>query len=32
MNCINNAIALFHGQNQCAAIAVAVVAFVLGMM
>ena len=30
MNCINNAIALFQGQNQCAAITVAVVAFVLG--
>ena len=32
MNCINNAIALFQGQNQCAAITVAVVAFVLGMI
>ena len=32
MNCINNAIALFQGQNQCAAITVAVVAFVLGMV
>ena len=32
MNCINNAIALFQGQNQCAAITVAVAAFVLGMI
>ena len=32
MNCINNAIALFQGQNQCAAITVAVAAFVLGMV
>ena len=32
MNCINNAIALFQGQNQCAAITIAVVAFVLGMI
>ena len=32
MNCINNAIALFQGQNQCAAITVAVVAFILGMV
>ena len=32
MNCINNAIALFQGQNQCAAVTVAVVAFVLGMV
>ena len=32
MNCINNAIALFQGQNQCAAITVAVVAFILGMI
>ena len=32
MNCINNAIALFQGQNQCAAITVAVAAFVLGML
>ena len=32
MNCINNAIALFHGQNQCAAITVAVAAFILGMI
>ena len=30
MNCINNAIALFQGQNQCAAITVAVAAFILG--
>ena len=32
MNCINNAIALFQGQNQCAAITVAVAAFILGMV
>ena len=32
MNCINNAIALFKGQNQCEAIAIAVAAFVLGMV
>ena len=32
MNCINNAIALFQGQNQCAAIVIAVAAFVLGMI
>ena len=32
MNCINNAIALFQGSTQCAAITVAVVAFVLGMI
>ena len=32
MNCISNAIALFQGQNQCAAITVAVVAFILGMI
>ena len=32
MNCINNAIALFKGQNQCEAIAIAVAAFVLGMI
>ena len=32
MNCINNAIALFQGQTQCAAITVAVVAFILGML
>ena len=32
MNCINNAIALFQGQDQCAAITVAVAAFVLGMV
>ena len=32
MNCINNAIALFQGQNQCAAITVAVAAFILGMI
>ena len=32
MNCINTAIALFQGQNQCAAITVAVAAFVLGMV
>ena len=32
MNCINNAIALFQGQNQCAAITVAVTAFILGMV
>ena len=32
MNCISDAIALFQGQNQCAAIALAVVAFVLGMI
>ena len=32
MNCVNNAIALFQGQNQCAAITVAVAAFVLGMI
>ena len=32
MNCINNAMALFQGQNQCAAITVAVAAFVLGMI
>ena len=32
MNCINNAIALFQGQNQCAAITLAVAAFILGMI
>ena len=32
MNCINNAIALFQGENQCAAITLAVAAFVLGMI
>ena len=32
MNCINNAIALFQGQNQCAAITVAVAAFLVGMI
>ena len=32
MNCINNAIALFQGQNQCAAITVAVAAFIAGMI
>ena len=32
MNCIKNAIALFQGQNQCEAIAIAVAAFVLGMV
>ena len=32
MNCINNAIALFQGQNQCAAITVAVAAFIVGMI
>ena len=32
MNCINNAITLFQGENQCAAIAIAVAAFVLGMV
>lgn len=32
MNCINNAIALFQGQNQCAAITIAVAAFILGMI
>ena len=32
MNCISNAIALFQGQNQCAAITVAVAAFILGMI
>ena len=32
MNYINNAIALFQGQNQCAAITVAVAAFILGMV
>lgn len=32
MNCVNNAIALFQGQNQCAAVTVAVAAFVLGMI
>ena len=32
MNCINNAMALFQGQNQCAAITVAVAAFILGMV
>ena len=32
MNCINNAMALFQGQNQCAAITVAVAAFILGMI
>ena len=32
MNCINNAIALFQGQNQCAAITVSVAAFILGMV
>ena len=32
MNCINNAIGLFHGSTQCAAITVAVAAFILGMV
>ena len=32
MNCINNAIDLFQGSTQCAAITVAVAAFVLGMI
>ena len=32
MNCINNAIALFQGQNQYAAITVAVAAFIAGMI
>ena len=32
MNCINNAIALFQGSTQCAAITVAVAAFILGMI
>ena len=32
MNCINNGIALFQGQSQCAAITVAVAAFILGMI
>ena len=32
MNCINNAIALFQGSTQCAAITVAVAAFILGMV
>ena len=32
MSCINNAIALFQGENACAAITVAVAAFVLGMI
>ena len=32
MNCIKNAIDLFQGPNQCAAIMVAAVAFVLGMI
>ena len=32
MNCINNAIALCQGQNQCAAITVAIAAFVFGMI
>ena len=32
MNCINNAIALFDGPNQCAAITLAVAAFVVGMI
>ena len=32
MNCISNAIALFQGSTQCAAITVAVAAFILGMI
>ena len=32
MNCISNALALFRGQTQCAAIMVAVAAFILGMI
>ena len=32
MSCINNAIALFHGDNACAAITVAVASFVFGMI
>ena len=32
MSCINNAIALFQGETMCAAITVAVAAFVLGMI
>jgi len=32
MNCINGAIELFKGANQCAAVTVAVVAFVAGMI
>ena len=32
MNCINNAIGLFQGSTQCAAITVAVAAFILGMI
>ena len=32
MNCINNALALFQGQTQCAAITLAVAAFVFGMI
>ncbi len=32
MNCITNAIALFEGQTQCAAITLAVAAFVAGMI
>ena len=32
MNCINNAIGLFQGSTQCAAITLAIAAFVLGMI
>lgn len=32
MNCINNALALFKGENSCGAIVIAVAAFVLGMI
>jgi len=32
MNCINGAIELFKGANQCAAVTVAVVAFIAGMI
>ena len=32
MSCINNAIALFQGDNACAAITIAVTAFVLGVI